>query len=61
MTALPETRCVAHHVLVDEGVEILLVWHIRYLDTYARRPKGWRIHERVLRVDLVSDQPLRTG
>ncbi len=56
-----ETRCVAYHVLGDEGSEMLLVWHIRYLDTYVRQPDGWRILDRVLRVDLVSDQPLRTG
>ena len=56
-----ETRCVAYHVLGEEGAETLLVWHIRYLDTFARQPEGWRIHERVLRVDLVSDQPLRAG
>ena len=56
-----ETRVVAYHVLGDEGAETLLVWHIRYLDDYVRGPEGWRIHERVLRVDLVSDQPLRAG
>jgi uncharacterized protein (TIGR02246 family) len=56
-----ETRCVAYHVLGDEGEETLLVWHIRYLDTYVRRSEGWRILERVLRVDVVSDQPLRAG
>jgi hypothetical protein len=56
--ATGETRCVAYHVLGDED-QTLLVWHIRYLDTYARQAEGWRIHERVLRVDLVSDQPLR--
>ncbi len=59
--ATAETRCVAYHVLGDEGSETLLVWHIRYLDTYVRRPEGWRILERVLRVDVVSDQPLRAG
>lgn len=59
--ATGETRCVAYHVLGDEGAETLLVWHIRYLDTFARRPDGWRFLERVLRVDLVSDQPLRAG
>ncbi len=59
--ATGETRCVAYHVLGDEGAETLMVWHVRYLDTYARSPEGWRIEERVLRVDLVSDQPLRAG
>jgi uncharacterized protein (TIGR02246 family) len=59
--ATGETRCVAYHVIGEEGSEVLLVWHIRYLDVYARRSQGWRIQERVLRVDLVSDQPLRAG
>jgi uncharacterized protein (TIGR02246 family) len=57
--ATGETRCVAYHVLGDEGSETLLVWHICYFDTYARLSEGWRISERVLRVDLVTDQPLR--
>jgi uncharacterized protein (TIGR02246 family) len=59
--ATGETRCVAYHVLGDEGSEVLLVWHIRYLDTYERQADGWRILERVLRVDLVSNQPLLNG
>ncbi len=59
--ATGQTRCVAYHVLGDEGTETLMVWHILYLDAYARRPEGWRIAERVLRVDLVTDEPLRAG
>jgi uncharacterized protein (TIGR02246 family) len=53
-----ETRVVAYHVLGDEGAERLMIWHIRYLDTYTRRPEGWRISERVLRVDLETNHPL---
>jgi uncharacterized protein (TIGR02246 family) len=53
-----ETRVVAYHVLGDEGAENLMIWHIRYLDTYARGSDGWRIQERELRVDMVSNQPL---
>ena len=56
--ATGETRVVAYHVLGDEGAETLMIWHIRYLDTYVRGAAGWRIHERVLRVDAVSNQPL---
>ena len=56
--ATGETRVVAYHVLGDEGAETLMIWHIRYLDTYARGPEGWRIRERELRVDMVSNQPL---
>jgi uncharacterized protein (TIGR02246 family) len=54
-----ETRCVAYHLLGEEGAEWLLVWHLRYLDTYTRSREGWRIQERVLRVDIVTEQPLR--
>ena len=56
--ATGETRVVAYHVLGDEGAETLMIWHIRYLDTYVRSAEGWRIGERVLRVDMVSNQPL---
>ena len=53
-----ETRVVAYHVLGEKSAETLMIWHIRYLDTYARDPEGWRIRERELRVDMVSNQPL---
>ncbi len=56
--ATGETCVVAYHVLGDEGSERLMIWHIRYLDTYSRGPEGWRIDERVLRVDLETNQPL---
>lgn len=56
--ATGETRVVAYHVLGDEGAETLMIWHIRYLDAYVRSTKGWRIDERVLRVDMVSNQAL---
>ncbi len=35
-----ETRCVAYHVLGEEGTETLMVWHILYLDAYRAAPKG---------------------
>jgi uncharacterized protein (TIGR02246 family) len=57
--ATGETRVVAYHVLGDEGAETLMTWHIRYLDAYVRNAGGWRIHERVLRVDMVGNQPLQ--
>lgn len=57
-SATGETRVVAYHVLGDEGAETLMIWHIRYLDTYVRGSEGWRIAERVLRVDMVSTQAL---
>ncbi len=59
--ATGETRCVAYHVLGDRGRERLMVWHIRYLDTFVRIPEGWRFAERVLLVDLETDGPVRGG
>jgi uncharacterized protein (TIGR02246 family) len=56
--ATGETRVVAYHVLGDADAEMLMIWHIRYLDAYVRNSEGWRINERVLRVDMVSNQPL---
>jgi uncharacterized protein (TIGR02246 family) len=56
--ATGETRCVAYHVLGEEGAETLMIWHLRYLDAYARTADGWRIDQRVLRVDVVSHQLL---
>ena len=56
-----ETRVVAYHILGDEGAETLMIWHIRYLDDFVRGTEGWRIDERVLRVDLETTQPLRAG
>jgi uncharacterized protein (TIGR02246 family) len=56
--ATGETRVVAYHVLGDAGAETLMIWHIRYLDAYVRSAEGWRINERILRVDMVTNQPL---
>jgi len=56
--AVGETRCVAYHVVPGQEGETLLIWHHRYLDRYVRSAEGWRIVERVLRVDLVSERPL---
>lgn len=58
--ATGETRCIAYHVRGEARSESLLVWHISYFDTYVRRPDGWRIGERILRVDVVGEQPLTT-
>jgi uncharacterized protein (TIGR02246 family) len=57
--AVGETRCVAYHVIVKKGTESLLIWHLRYLDTFVRESGRWRIGDRELRVDVVTEQPLR--
>jgi uncharacterized protein (TIGR02246 family) len=54
-----ETRCVAYHVLDGSDGERMLVWHLRYLDTYARVEGRWRFAERELRVDIIEERPLR--
>ncbi len=57
-TATGEARCVAHHVYGDPPDERMLVWHLRYADRYELSDGTWLIAERVLRVDIVVDQPL---
>jgi hypothetical protein len=56
--ATGQTRCVAFHVLGDAGAETLMVWHLHYDDAFLRTAEGWRIDERVLRVDVITHQPL---
>ncbi|MDI2131603.1 nuclear transport factor 2 family protein [Yinghuangia seranimata] len=54
-----ETYCTAHHIYEDEaGVRRDRVMAIRYVDTYARTPEGWRIATRTLHCDWVEDRPL---
>ena len=53
---LGRIACVAHHAL-DETTD--LVWHLRYLDTYADTSDGWLIARRELHIDLIEVRPLK--
>ena len=53
-TAQAITYCVAFHVRTD-GRHVTVA--VRYLDTLARTPAGWRIGRRVVRTDWVRAHP----
>ena len=53
-TADVVTYCIAFHVRTDGRHATVAV---RYLDTLARTPDGWRIARRVVRTDWTRDDP----
>jgi hypothetical protein len=53
--------CVAHHVLLGDGVVTDLVWHLRYLDEYVDTRSGWRFGRREVHVDLVETRTLEVA
>lgn len=55
-TATGEVYCIAHHVSGEPGTENDHAMFVRYEDTYRREPDGWRIAERVLRVQWTEDR-----
>ena len=61
-----ETYCLAHHLREAAGGVEDLVMMIRYGDTYARTPEGWRFARREVRilwteVHAASVRPLEFG
>lgn len=56
-TATAETYCLAHHLLHEDGVRMLLVMSIRYLDTFTRTDEGWLIAERKLIFEWTDRRP----
>ncbi len=48
--------CVAHHLLRPD---LDLVWHLRYLDSYAQVDGSWRIARRELHLDLIETRPVK--
>ena len=46
-----ETRCTAEHRVTREGGDRLVVWAIRYQDSWRREGAGWKIARRHLIVD----------
>lgn len=52
--ATAEVYCLAHHVMPAEQVDHVMV--IRYLDSYARYPDGWRFVRRELAVDWTEER-----
>jgi ketosteroid isomerase-like protein len=57
--ATGRTACVAHHVSGSAPDQRDRVWYLHYNDTFKREPDGWRIARRELRIDIVSESPLK--
>lgn len=52
------TYCDAHHLLRDDrGDERDRILHLRYLDRFVRTTAGWRIAERRLELDWITEHP----
>jgi uncharacterized protein (TIGR02246 family) len=58
--ATGDTVCLAHHVYDNAAGRRMLVWAVRYTDTYARQPGGWGFAERQLHLDWTEDRALET-
>ena len=56
--ARAETRCLATHLFLRDGVRQRLDMAIRYQDRLARVGEEWRFAERALAVDWESEAPL---
>ena len=52
-----QAGCRAHHVRAVDGMAIDLVMTIRYRDTYARTPDGWRFAIREVHILWTSEEP----
>jgi uncharacterized protein (TIGR02246 family) len=59
--ATGDTVCLAHHVYESGGSRRMLVMAVRYTDSYARGPDGWRFAERELHLDWRQDRALEEG
>ena len=55
-TAMGETYSTAEHLLND--TDMILVWAIRYQDSWRREADGWRFTERRLIVDWEETRPV---
>lgn len=52
-----ESYCIAHHLYTEDGVRMLTVAWLRYLDTFVRVGGGWLFAERELYVDWTEVRP----
>src|ERR1700719_4098519 len=56
--ATGEAYCLAHHVMVDDGKQALMLASLRYLDTFVQLDGTWLFAERLLYVDWVEERAL---
>ncbi|WP_406630675.1 nuclear transport factor 2 family protein [Amycolatopsis sp. WGS_07] len=60
-TARGRIGCVAHHVSPRDGRFADAVWHLRYLDRYARIEGQWRFARREVHLDLIETREVRAS
>ncbi len=60
-TARGRIACVAHHVTPRDGRFADAVWHLRYLDRYAKTGGAWRFARREVHLDLIGTREVRAS
>ncbi|WP_336159626.1 nuclear transport factor 2 family protein [Amycolatopsis sp. VC5-11] len=58
-TARGRVTCVAHHVSPRDGRFSDAVWHLHYLDRYAKTGGEWRFARREVHLDLIGTREVR--
>ena len=56
--ATGESYTIAHHVFTEDGVRMIMIASLRYLDVYARVDGRWYFAERELILDWSETRPL---
>jgi ketosteroid isomerase-like protein len=56
--ATGEAYCIAHHLTMDGEKRLVMVAHLRYLDTFAKMDGAWLFAERLLYVDWLEERAL---
>jgi SnoaL-like domain len=59
-SASGEVYCLGHHIYERDGTWFNRVVGLRYEDSYARRPDGWRFSHRKALFDWVEHRPMAT-
>lgn len=55
-TATGITYCIAHHQTIENGVQTLMIAHIKYHDQFVKQNGKWLFAERKLMVDWIENR-----
>jgi len=55
-TATGITYCIAHHQTIKDGVQQLMIAHIKYHDRFVKQNEKWLFAERKLMVDWIENR-----
>ncbi|NRF37401.1 nuclear transport factor 2 family protein [Pedobacter foliorum] len=55
-TATGITYCIAHHQILKDGTQKLMIAHIKYHDSFVKQNGAWLFSERKLLVDWIENQ-----